>query len=685
MRQADVAGVGTRRFDHRDRIGHQRRDRQRLVGDAVDERGVGAVLQQPTHQIRQQCLVTADRRVDAARPAQLAFGNRSDDLVVQRLAHAVQALEFVLALLVIRTGEVIDRGQGVRVVRRELRVDRLRRGQQLSRAGEIRHVGVHLARVDRIVLQPVELGAFDFAVPIGALHQADHEPVATAARQIDQIGDDAGTTLLVRLNHEADAVPACERRLVAEALQQVERDFEPIGFFGVDVQTDVVAAREQCQRAQAWIELVHDARMLGAAVARMQRRQLDRDARPAIDADAGRSHADRVDRLLVRRHVAQRVGIGERRLAEHVVRIAEAARLQLAGVGQRLADGFAGDKLLAHQAHRHVHALAHHRFSAARQHPSERTAEPRFVVRRHQFAGQHQAPGGGIDEQRRALAQVRLPVAGADLVADERIARAFVRYAQKRFGQAHQRHAFLRRQGKLLQQVLHDAGPTAGLVVAQLLRQFASQRVRGGCHADGQPCLGQQHRDLLRLGSAVRGGNGGAQHALRQQMLCEIEEGLVFALDRGLRLNDGARCSRQVGGCSAENFVEREPALQHFQVRVDRLLDEPMRRVSDLDGSGLQPLPDAVIELHAHGGQRHDALRAQVELRRIVRETLERCNPIYYLGATFFKIATDLVAPEKFNALRRVLQPIRQPDAAHAVPSQRAIAVGSRSRRNARE
>ena len=82
-----------------------------------------------------------------------------------------------------------------------------------------------------------------------------------------------------------------------------------------------------------------------------------------------------------------------------------------------------------------------------------------------QFAGQQQAPGCSIDEQRRAVAQVRLPVAGADLVADQRVASAFVRDAQQRFGQAHQRHAFLGRQGKLLQQALNNTGTAASTLL----------------------------------------------------------------------------------------------------------------------------------------------------------------------------------------------------------------------------
>ena len=51
----------------RDRIGDDLVDRLALVDDAIDEGGVGAVLEQPAHQIGEQILVAADRRVDAAR------------------------------------------------------------------------------------------------------------------------------------------------------------------------------------------------------------------------------------------------------------------------------------------------------------------------------------------------------------------------------------------------------------------------------------------------------------------------------------------------------------------------------------------------------------------------------------------------------------------------------------------
>ncbi len=232
----------------RDRVLDQLIDRHLGIGDPIDEGGVGAILEQAAHQVGEQGLVGADRRVDAAGPAQLVL---ADDLLVERLAHAVQALELVLAGVEIAARHLHDGGERVRVVGRELREDRVRRGEQPSRAGEVGDVGVHLARVDREVLEPVDLGALDLAVPVGALDEADHESVLRAPRQVDDPVDHVGAALLVGLHHEADAVPALELRVEAQCLEQVERDLEPVGLLGVDVERDVVAAREHGELGQA--------------------------------------------------------------------------------------------------------------------------------------------------------------------------------------------------------------------------------------------------------------------------------------------------------------------------------------------------------------------------------------------------------------------------------------------------
>ena len=411
MRQADRAFRGGELLDRSHRVLHQLLERHRVAGDAVDERGVGAVLEQSAHEVGEQRVVGADRRIDPARPAEPAFAHRADHLLVERLAHAVQALELVLSVLVVGTGERVDGGQGVGVVGGELRIDLGRRREQLLRAGEIGDVGVGLAGVDRIAGLAVELGALDLAVPVRALHQPHHQPAAAAPGEVDEPVDHRRAALLVGLDDEADAVPAGEGGLEAEPLQQVERELEAIGLFGIDVEADVVAAGELGELQQARIELGHHPLDLRPAVARMQGRELDRDAGPLDDAAARRGPADRLDRGFVGGEIGLGIARGHRRFAEHVVRVAKALGLARPGIVERLLDRLAGDELLAHQAHRHVDAAADQRLAAATDDAPERRAEADVAVRRHQAAGEQQPPGGGVDEQRRALAEVRAPVA----------------------------------------------------------------------------------------------------------------------------------------------------------------------------------------------------------------------------------------------------------------------------------
>ena len=74
-----------------------------------------------------------------------------------------------------------------------------------------------------------------------------------------------------------------------------------------------------------------------------------------------------------------------------------------------------------------------------------------------QLAGQHQPPCRRVDEQRVGCAEVPVPVAARQLVADQRVGGGGVGNAQQRFGDAHQQHAFGRRKVVLLQERLDAA------------------------------------------------------------------------------------------------------------------------------------------------------------------------------------------------------------------------------------
>ena len=271
-------------------------------------------------------------------------------------------------------------------------------------------------------------------------------------------------------------------------------------------------------------QFIHHALVLGAAVAWVQGRQLDRDARALNDALPVGGLANRVDRVFIGTHVTLSVGFGQRRFTQHVIRVAKALRFHGAGAVQGLVNGFAGHKLLAQHLHGQLHALADQRLTAFADQPGERGQHRALAVRGHQLACEQQAPRCGVHKQRGAAAHMLVPVALADLVADQRIACGGVGDAQQRLGQTHQRHAFFAGQRVFLHQALHPAGTaaqwTAGaaaLAFAHARHQLTRQRVGAlglcGAHAGG----GQQGGQGLRFGQAGGAGDGFAQGAAFRQ------------------------------------------------------------------------------------------------------------------------------------------------------------------------
>ena len=161
--------------------------------------------------------------------------------------------------------------------------------------------------------------------------------------------------------------------------------------------------------------------VLRAAVARVQRGELHRDAGAGIDAAPRARGTDGMDRLLVGAQVLHGVGRGHRRLAQHVVGEPIAARLPLHGALERLVDRLAGDELLAQHPHREVDAGADHRLTTLGDQACQGRAQALLAGGADQLAGDHQAPGRGVDEQGGAAAEMRAPIALAELVADQAV------------------------------------------------------------------------------------------------------------------------------------------------------------------------------------------------------------------------------------------------------------------------
>ena len=129
--------------------------------------------------------MAADRRIDPAR----RIGQFGQQRLVERLAHAVQALELVAR----DAARLLDHGgDGERVVGGELRIDVAARRQQPAHAGDVAEVGHRLAGEHRIVGEPAFLRALDLGVPVGALDQPHHQAAVERLRRCDHPVDHVG-------------------------------------------------------------------------------------------------------------------------------------------------------------------------------------------------------------------------------------------------------------------------------------------------------------------------------------------------------------------------------------------------------------------------------------------------------------------------------------------------------------
>ena len=494
-----------------DRVADQFVDGNAFVGDAVDEAGVGAVFQQAAHQVGQQVFVRTDRCVHAAGHVEAI---RRDHFGIQVVAHAVQLLELEVAAVAHRARHPVHRRDRLCVVRGEHRIHRVAGIEQAARVGEIRHVGVLLAGEQRIAGLAVHLRALDLRIPVRALDQSHRDAAAELLRHVRDMVDHERCALLVGLHHDAEAVPVAQRLVGQHLEDQVQRQFEAVGFLGVDGQADAVGLRQLRQFQQAGAEFGQHAGALGVFVARVQRRELHRDRWRGEHVGERAGAADRMDRLPVGLEVAQRILGGQRAFAEHVEGIAVIGVVALAAARQGFVDGPPEHELVAHDLHRLAHGEADHRLAGAADQALEGAVHvaPGVVGEVDQLAGQHQAPGRGIDQHGVGLAEVALPVGVAQLVADQRVGGALVGDAQQGFGHAHQQHALL-----AAEVVLAHEGLDRALVAGA--GAHPADEVGGGGLGGGALGIrqGRLHQQFAHMGRFVADPAGGDRCARRRR------------------------------------------------------------------------------------------------------------------------------------------------------------------------
>ena len=232
---------------------------------------------------------------------------------------------------------------------------------------------------------------------------------------------------------------------------------QAVGFLGVDVEAHAGRFRQLRKGRDARNQRFHHAFLLGAFIAGKQGRELNRDAgvRPDVVGCAGARNLG--NRLGIGHLVATRVTVGQGRFPQHIVGIGKALFLHLGPTFHRRPDGFAQHELAAHFLHGAADGGADDGFAKAFDRSAQCTCDARLAVFQ-DLPGQQQCPGRCVHQRRGRAPKVFTPVRRRDLVFDQCVDGFRIRHAQKRFGQTHQRDAFVSGQAVFGQKDLHQAG-----------------------------------------------------------------------------------------------------------------------------------------------------------------------------------------------------------------------------------
>ena len=350
----------------------------------------------------------ADRGVHAAGDQRVL-----QHLAVHALAHAVQPLQFKRRAAL---GAHLQNGRdGGRVVRGELRVDRVGRGQQRVGTGQVRHIGVVLVREDGVVRKTHLLRALDLGVPIRAFDQAAHQANFVFAGDVGDVFDQLQRTRLVSLHGQTKAGPLREmqRHFGGECFKNLQRQFEAVHLFRVNREVDVGFGRLLAQAPHAGHQLGHHAGDLRVFITGVQRAEFDGNAIILLTSPRRLCVGSYgLNSILVAGQIFERIRIGARALAQHVVAVAQVFDLAFGrcSLAHRFTNRLAQHKLAAQQLHG-AQGCGHHGAGAE----LGEDACGRFAVGQKLLAHRN----GGAGEARQRFVTCRIKVRAAQLVGGE--------------------------------------------------------------------------------------------------------------------------------------------------------------------------------------------------------------------------------------------------------------------------
>ena len=319
---------------------------------------------------------------------------------------------------------------------------------------------------------------------------------------------------MIGLHGKPEPVPSGKRRVAQYRTDNIERQFQPVGFFRVDGEIELVRLGEPRQHEQIRRQLAQHALARSWFVTRMQRGQFYRNTRPVRQRGIARGlscrFADGADGIRIRLEIAFGVGGRTGALAQHVEGIEGCAAGR--GARQRLLDRLPEHEMRAEQPHGLAGGGAHRRQAESLDQRLDDAV--RRLARMDDAGGQPQGPGRRRYQERSRAGIVPRPVPASEFVLDQPVGGIRVRHPQQRLGQHHQRQALLGGERVGVQEILHPAEPAGALADRRHQRRGAGIDARLGRwrafgalqQGDGQAFIRRSIGCPERLNAACPGG-----------------------------------------------------------------------------------------------------------------------------------------------------------------------------------
>ena len=273
------------------------------------------------------------------------------------------------------------------------------------------------------------------------------------------------SALLIGLNRKSISFPSIKVGIGKHIADDVKRQIKAIGLFGIDSETDVIFLGQKGKLLETRGQLGDNPFVIGKIIARMNGRQLNRDARTVDRAAALGNTANIVNGIFVCLVIAIRVFHRAGSLAQHVIGIAIAFFFVRLGAHGCFVNRAAHHELAAHNAHGMVECLPDNWLTGPSNHAFEQPARIGFfrLTKFDDLPGQHQTPGRGINKETVRMAKVALPVGIKQFVLNKFVSSNRIGNTQQGLGKAHQNDAFLARQLILVKQRINPAFAIIGL------------------------------------------------------------------------------------------------------------------------------------------------------------------------------------------------------------------------------